>query len=391
MANASFQVEGHPAPSDWFDWTHSPGKIADQTNADLSTDFWNRYQEDFDWANKLGANAFRLSLAWERIEPSPGVFDEAVLKHYDQILLSMRQKGMEPFVTLQHFVLPGWLARRGGILAGDFPRIFADYARRMAMHFSHSPAKVKMWITFNEPTILAFESYILGQWPPGEKDHPEKAYLAVRHFAEAHNLASTLMKTVAPHIWIGVAHHYRLVEPVSDRLDDKVAASIADYFYNRIFLDAITRSGATDYIGFNYYGRSIVGIESHFPFFRSFPGSEPRKSDLGWEVYPQGIYESLRLLNRYKLPLIVTENGVADRNDRLRSDFLREHVAYVMKARNEGIPVFGYLHWSLTDNFEWALGLGPRFGFLEMNYETLTRSPRPSFWAYRDLIHSYKH
>ncbi len=126
VANASFQVEGSPADSDWRRWTHLRGRISDGTDTERATNFLHRYDEDFAWAQILGLNSFRISLAWERIEPLEGIFDPGAIEIYRRMIRAMRACGPEPVVTLQHFTLPAWLSDRGGVLAEDFPRTFAD-------------------------------------------------------------------------------------------------------------------------------------------------------------------------------------------------------------------------------------------------------------------------
>lgn len=389
VANSAFQVEGHPADSDWYRWTHLPGKIADGTNADLGTDFWNRYSDDFDIASGLGANAFRISVAWERIEPKEGQWDLEALEHYREIILSMRAKGLEPLVTLHHFVNPQWLSEKGGVLSKDFPFYFKRFAKKVVGNLARQPTSVRYWITFNEPAVLAMKGFVEGQWPPGIKNDIKRAMKAQSSMAEAHIQASRAIRELNLPVKIGIAHHWRVFQPKNQSLLNKSAAKIADFLFNRYFLNAILRSGESslDFMGLNYYGRSLVGYTSVAPFMKVFEG-DGEKSDLGWEIYPKGIYDALVDVARYKVPLIITKNGVADRGDRLRTNFLKNHISFVMKARQERIPVFGYLHWSLTDNFEWAEGLRPRFGLVEVDYQTLARKPRPSFNSFKELIKS---
>lgn len=407
VANASFQVEGHPADSDWYRWTHTSGKIQDGSNADLATDFWNRYEEDFKLARSLGANTFRISIAWERIEPSPGAFNLEALAHYAKMIASMRAYRLEPIVTLHHFVLPAWLAAEGGLLSPRFPEAFARYSALVVSKLARAPLSVKLWMTLNEPNIEIQSGYVEGSWPPGMKS-PRAALKAYGALAVAHIEATRAIRALGiPGVRIGFAHHWRPFYPLTSSRADAKASQVADDFFNQQFVRALMTgkirfsipflgrvsrdvplpSGkpTLDYLGLNYYGRSLVQVKLRWPFLSFLSGNGP-KSDLGWEVFAPGLYDSLVSASKYGLPLIVSENGIADRDDKLRARFIEEHLQQILKAKKAGIPVMGYLHWSLTDNFEWAMGLSPRFGLVRIDYATQRRIPRPSFSRFREMI-----
>jgi beta-glucosidase len=415
VANSAFQVEGSPAPSDWKSWTESPGKIADDTTAQDACDFWNRYPEDFSHAKNLGATAFRLSIAWDRCEPREGEWDFEALNRYKKIIHTCQQQGMTPLLTLHHFVLPQWLAQKGGLLSSEFPEAFARYAEKIVSLVNHSSetSPVTHWITFNEPNVLVHFAYIEGLWPPGEKNSLDHWALAQAHMAEAHLLAVPRMRQASPGpIQIGIAQHWRVFQshnswnPISH-----LACWISTWTFNRQFINSIQsgsiffwRPGSTairknlsqfknnknlDFLGINYYGRLLVKLISHAPFavVEEGPGV---KSDLGWEIFPNGLHLALKeAFEISKVPLIVTENGLADQNDSRRPQALADHIQSLGRARASGIPVQGYLHWSLTDNFEWSEGLKPRFGLIDINYQTQERNPRPSFHVFAQIIRQY--
>ncbi|MBS1958288.1 MAG: family 1 glycosylhydrolase [Bdellovibrionales bacterium] len=417
VGNAAFQVEGSPQDSDWYRFTHKAGAIKDGTNADVATDFWNRYEEDFKLAREMGANTFRISIAWERIQPAADRWDMAALAKYERILTKMQSYGLLPVVTLQHFVLPGWLADRGGLLAKNFPEIYTQYAMTVMNRLSAAPASVKLWMTFNEPEILVFCGYFWSCWPPKVYLEPVKAVNASANIARAHLMTVTQLRRAAKskrnlsNVQISVAKHWTPVQPKTNKDGDVKAAQFYDDMFNRQFMDAflygkirflmpgkdasVTQTIALpdqrpgmDFISINYYQRSIVSKLPVYPHYMSVTGPGT-KNDLGWEMYPTGLYTLLKDVARYKLPIMISENGVADKTDQYRPDFLKAHLNALIKAKNEGVPVVGYLHWSLTDNFEWAEGLSPRFGLVEMDYKTLERKPRPSYYMYRDLIKHY--
>ncbi len=413
VANSAFQVEGFPEPSDWTHWTHTPGRILDGTNADLATEFWMRYSEDFDLARELGADTFRISLAWERIQPTPGKFSESALGHYREILRAMRDRGLEPWVTLHHFVLPAWVAEQGGVLSKEFPKWFAAFAAYTVKELSKN-GLVRNWMTFNEPNVLVRSGFLEGEWPPGKTNAFKDAALASFHLAAAHLTAINQIRALHSaeenaRLRFGIATHWRAFQPKSARFVDRVACRLTNWVFNRQIIDAaasgkirtwlpgtrfhrrrIRMAGnwrSLDFLGINYYGRTLVSGTTKAPFILAEEGAEGTKSDLGWESYPRGLFDVLKATHRlYGVPVAVTENGIADQSDALREQFLKDHVDSMLLARNEGIPVEAYFYWSLTDNFEWAHGERPRFGLVEIDYATRNRRKRPSFETYRKII-----
>ncbi len=407
VANSSFQVEGSPVDSDWKRWTEVPGKIADNSSAVLATDFWNRFEEDFQLAKNLGAKAFRISIAWERIQPKENVWDESSLAHYEKIIESMRRHGLEPIVTLQHFTLPAWLAEKGGLLAQEFPTSFALYAEKVIKRLSFAPARVDYWMTFNEPIVMAQIGYMEGKWPPGIQNDPIKTIRVVANIARAHLKAVEKIRSIPQkNIKVSIAQHWRDFQ-TGPGFWNWPAKKLCDWVFNRQLVNALMTGSlwfwmpgsefihetialpegrpGLDYLGINYYGRILISTTLTPPFVKTEEGPG-MKSDLGWEIYPEGLYRVLKQVAAYKLPILISENGLADASDRHRGEFLKSHIVQMKKAQSEGIPLIGYLHWSLTDNFEWAYGFTPRFGLVEIDYQTLKRKPRPSYFVYKEII-----
>jgi beta-glucosidase len=409
--NSAFQVEGSPIESDWSRWTKTPGRIHDGSNADVATSFWTRYDEDFALAQKLGSNAFRVSIAWERVEPKEGVFDEKALDGYAAMIAAMRKRGLEPLVTLHHFVNPAWLADKGGLEAPDFPELFVRYAEKVVDRLVVAPASVRLWMSFNEPMVLTHTGYLKGHWPPGRKDDARGTIRASAAMARAHLRAVSLLRARHPSTLWSVASHWRDFQPVGKWLDPWFA-KLSNWAFNAQFMDSV-RTGKVlfwmpgselvrdrieiadgkpglDWFALNYYGRMMIEFTPKPPFVVTSEGSGP-KQDLGWEMYPAGLLNAVRQIGaRYPgLPIVVTENGLADAGDRWRAKFIAEHLDSLKVARSEGLPVRGYVHWSLTDNFEWAEGLGSRFGLVEVDYSTGARKPRPSFDAYGALVREW--
>jgi len=410
VSNSAFQVEGSPVESDWTRWTKIPGKIKDASNAERASDFWNRYEEDFAWSEKLGAKAFRLSIAWERIEPREGVFDDKALAHYEQMLVALRRRGQEPVVTLHHFVLPAWLADKGGLEAPEFAALFSRYASKVTDRLALAPANVRLWMTFNEPMVLVHQGYLKGEWPPGRRDDARGAMRAAANMAKAHLLTVVAERVKHPDTLWSVAAHWRVFQPVGKWLDPWFAR-LSNWAFNTQFLDSL-HSGkilfwmpgseivrdrvelggrsSMDYAGLNYYGRLMVEFTPKPPFVVVEEGPGP-KQDLKWEMYPDGLEQAAKdIYVRYRLPIFVTENGLADAQDQWRAQFTADHLAALQRAQSAGVPVVGYLHWSLTDNFEWAEGLKSRFGLIEIDYATGNRKPRASLEAVAKILREWK-
>ena len=336
-------------------------------------DHYNRYEEDFDIAKRLGHTAHRFSIEWSRIEPEEGRFDLEAIDHYRKVIRALRARGMEPFVTLWHFALPLWLSRRGGVLAADFPERFALYAKRVWEGLGED---VSFWVTINEPEIYAMNGYCKGVWPPGKKN-VFSCLRALRHMVRAHRAAYRVLKRVSPEAYVGIAKHNVYFEADGGQAWNRFLKSVADRWWNRWFLDRI--KDTQDFIGINYYFHNRIA-----GWFGK--NEDHRTSDMGWELYPEGIKAVIEELKGYDKPLYITENGLADAEDKNRTRFIEESLAAVREAIKAGADVRGYFYWSLLDNFEWDKGFWPRFGLVEVNYRTRERKIRPSAWAYKRII-----
>jgi beta-glucosidase len=387
VGHSAFQVEGNPEDSDWKRWTEESGRITDGTNANVATQFWNNPEPDFEQAKELGSNMFRMSIAWERIHLGPGQWNEEALNRYEQIIIQMRKRGLEPMITLQHFVLPQWIAKEGGLTSKVFVDQFTEYAIKVVQKLALGPAQVKWWMTFNEPMVLVTGGYILGEWPPGKKNLSE-AFTAAQGMIKAHKKAMLALRSrvdFPKDLKFSIAMHYRDVEAKNFGPLNSLVADSLEWALNRWFLDQINAK-TLDYLGINYYGRTVIELQAKIPPIAFTEGEGP-KSDIGWVLHPKGLGKVLRDAHRYyKVPILVAENGLADANDTQRVKFIKDHLDEIKKAKKEGVNVFGYLHWSLTDNFEWAKGLAPRFGLISINFDNGVRTPRPSFYVYKQII-----
>jgi beta-glucosidase len=387
-STAAHQVEGGNRWNDWWALEES-GRLPHRSGE--ACRHYELYESDFDLAQSLGHNAHRLSLEWSRIEPAEGEWNTAALDHYASVIAALRARSLEPLVTLQHFTLPAWLARRGGWLAPDALERFARYAEAAAGTLSRD---VRFWITINEPTVYAKHAYVSCDWPPCGYPSWLNAARVVHRLGRAHVRAYDILHRHRQDAQVGIAHSTPYIVPCNPRrMADRLAASLRGSTLNSIPFRCFGRPAckALDFIGINYYARQVVRASAS-PFgsecTTDHHGAKRHFSALGWEVFPPGLAAVLRQFSRYGLPLIVTENGIATDDEEERTRYLRDHVASLSHALNEGIDVRGYFWWTLMDNYEWTSGREARFGLYETDYSTQERRPRPAAIAFRELIGS---
>jgi len=343
-------------------------------------DHYNRFREDFDIAKRLGHNAHRFSIEWSRVEPEEGKFDEAAIEHYRQVIAALRERGMEPFVTLWHYTLPQWFARRGGWLHPRAVTDFSRYAKRVTAEYGR---EVRFWITKNEPETFVRHAYLVGDRPPQQRNI-FTTYRVLRRLLAAHRAAYDALKSKDPTAQVGFAETKVYFEPYRRLPHHMLTMKAVKWWRNNpLYRDFAARS---DFIGLEYYFHSRIRLNPFTSRWAIQDNEDREVSDLGWEIYPQGLYHVLDELRSYRKPIYIVENGVADAADNQRASFIRRHVEAVARALHEGIDVRGYFYWSLLDNFEWQLGFWPRFGLVEVDYTTLERKIRPSAWEYKKII-----
>jgi len=390
---AAHQVEGNNWLNDWWAWEQA-GRVKESSG--LAADQYNRFESDLEIARSLGHNAYRFSIEWSRIEPTPGFYSEEAITHYAQLIDACRRRGLEPIVTLHHFTNPLWFAVQGGWTS---PACVDSFVRYVGMVSHRLGEKIRWWVTINEPTVLVFYGYLDGRWPPGEKSFP-KAIRALENLIRAHQGAYAVIHAqakergqAAPRV--GLAHHLRCYDPCRRwSLGDRVSVFFREHLANRWVLKACR--DRMNFIGVNYYTRDFLHGPGWNPMgFLGTPCENPKhhpeagpRSGMGWEIYPEGLRRVLTALKEYRKPILICENGIWTPDDNLRWDFIRRHVEQMASAMKEGVEVAGYLYWSLIDNFEWADGFAPRFGLVEVDYATQARRIRPSAHRYADLIRS---
>lgn len=331
---------------------------------------------------ELGHNAYRFSLEWSRIEPQEGVFDTEAITRYRSMLEACRARGITSVVTLHHFTNPQWFAARGGWTRSSNADAFVRYA-------SHCLDKlgglIDLLITINEPQVYAFMSYQLGAWPPQHRSHQE-GLRVMWNMAKAHKRVYKLAKTLFPSLPVGIAYNMTSFAAEDGSWLTRAYARICALGNNHLFY-WMTGYVTHDFFGVNYYfHRRLRRKHGFIPEIIDPKELGKPVSDLGWELFAEGVVRVLEPLTRHRKPILITEHGLADADDSRRPQYLKESVAALMQAKAQGIPLMGYLHWSLLDNFEWADGFGPRFGLVAVEYGTQKRTPRRSAYMYRDLI-----
>jgi beta-glucosidase len=384
-STAAHQVEGNQV-NDWTEWEaknvarlvkHAEGSFYanpdTRTEALLSeiylsnagkVDHWSRYPEDLQLAKDLGLNAYRFSVEWSRIQPAADQIDYAALAHYREMILKMHELGLTPMLTLWHFTLPLWVRDLGGWESLKIVDLFVKFTEIVVAELGDV---VDYWITINEPGVYASQGYIQGEWPPAKRN--ALAMLRVlEHFALAHNRAYRTIKEALPQAQVSLAHNFCYYEPVSNSWLDLMMTKFYRWWHNDHFMTYIR--GNIDFVGVNYYFHEKISGFHHF-------GNQSKRSDLNWGLSPEGIFGLAKeIYERYKLPIIFTENGLADARNFYRPWYIAEAKQALLRALQAGIEVKGYFHWSLLDNFEWAKGYWPRFGLIAIDPKSGERKVR---------------
>jgi beta-glucosidase len=420
VATSAFQIEGATrtdgrGPSIWDVFCQQPQAIADGSNGDVACDHYHRWMEDLDLVASLGVNAYRFSISWPRVQPlGEGAWNEAGFDFYDRILTRLQALGIQAHVTLNHWDLPQALQDKGGWEQRETCTHFVRYAREVARRFGD---RITSICTHNEPWVMAVLGHEQGVFAPGLKSRA-RAMQVAHHLLLSHGMALKALREDGTRAEAGIVLNLSPIYPASDAPADAQKARLDDGLNTRWYVDALllgrypddvvehlgddvpqVRDGdmaliaqPLDFLGVNYYTRNFAS--SGNPWDVRSTGNQV--TDMGWEVYPEGLTELLCRLHRdYAVPkLLVTENGAAFKDvlrdgqvdDVDRERYLERHIAATLAARELGAPVEGYFAWSLLDNFEWASGYEKRFGLVHVDYATLQRTPKRSArWLSRFL------
>lgn len=436
-ATAAFQIEGHPEEylaklSDWSEWIDREDKVLRPTNDGMAVNHYEHMHEDIDLIRKMNNNSYRFSFNWARIHRGPGQFDENALQFYESLLDQLDQKhlkiedrkvSIEPFATLVHFVIPNWLAKAGGWENPQTAYEFENFTKKLLEKFGH---RIKFWVTHNEPNIFLGFGYESGIWPPGKENDWTAYFKAYQGLLLGHQLAYRAIKSFNPNAQVGFAQNLYYYQAVKE--EDMVPNVVRSQLHNYAFIDSCVQMDCLDFLGVNYYTRFSYKLnpDANDPTredlkhtlwgeLRNMAQEYPdtvRTNNLGWELYPEGLYRVLTekrmrdLLN--DRPIYITENGYChiegnqnldlkgklqssteleqyDVEDSYRIKYIQQHLIAVHKIIQAGVDIRGYFYWSLLDNFEWALGMKPRFGLIHVDHASFVRTPKHSYYYYSEI------
>jgi beta-glucosidase len=417
-ATAAYQIEGGQVDgrgsSTWDTFAATPGNVKNRDDGAIATDHYNRWPGDLDLIRDGGFEAYRFSIAWPRLIPEgTGAVNAAGLDFYDRLIDGMLERGLKPYATLYHWDLPSALMDKGGWMNRDIAGWFADYAALVAQRYGD---RLHATATINEPWCVAWLSHFLGIHAPGYRDL-RAAARAMHHVLFAHGTAIDALRANGAKN-LGIVLNLEKAEAATDSAADQAAQNIGDAIFNRWYLGGVFKgqypteltttlapylpadyerdmevvSRPLDWLGINYYTRGLYKYDPKGWLGHGKAAGPLEKSDLGWEIYPQGLTDLLVRVSRdyTKVPLYVTETGMSEADDTRRVKFYDDHLRAVANAQAHGADVRGFFAWSLLDNYEWAEGYTSRFGIVHVDYETQVRTPKGSYRAFQGMLHNTK-
>ncbi|MDD4901423.1 MAG: glycoside hydrolase family 1 protein [Patescibacteria group bacterium] len=381
VSTSAYQIEGG-IENDWSEWenarikNHESG-IRENANfiCGIACDSYNRYEEDLSLVKDLNCGAYRMGLEWSRLEPEPGNFNLEEVLHYRKVLQAAKAKNLKVVLTLWHWTNPLWFAAQGGWANPKAVKHFSRYVGLVARDLGEY---VDYWVTINEPMVHVANGYLTAKFPPNKKN-VFSAWRAGDNLIKAHGAGYKIIHEHFKEAKVGLTMLTNYFEPAHAVNPLEFAfAKLANYCWNDRFIKKL--HGQYDFLGLDYYFHDRVIWRS--PFKENL---NRQVTDLGWEIYPQGIYRVLKNYAKFRKPLFIMENGLADAADKKRGKFIADHLKYAHQAISEGVDVRGYFYWSLLDNFEWAEGFAPKFGLYAVDRKTLARAPRPSAKLYAEI------
>ncbi len=428
VATAAYQIEGAAREdgrglSIWDTFSKTPGKVVNGDNGDVACDSYHRYKDDIALIKELGCDVYRFSVSWPRIFPhGTGEINPKGLDYYHRLVDELIKNDIEPMCTLYHWDLPQALQDKGGWENRETVQAFVDYAELMFKEFD---GKISKWITINEPWCASFLSNYFGLHAPGNQDL-QLAVTISHHLLVAHGKAVSKFRELGIKGEIGFAPNTTWKEPFSNQKEDMEASQreigfLIDWFFEPVFkgrypeylVGWFAKKGAhlhiqkddlsyiqeeLDFIGINYYtGNLVRHKENHGLLDSEDIDMGYNYTDIHWPIYPEGFYKVLMYVHENysgDTPIYITENGVCYNkeveNDEVpdfdRISYMRIHLAALLRSIKSGVPIKGYMYWSLLDNFEWAEGYTMRFGLVHVNYRTLKRTKKESYYWYKRVI-----
>ena len=407
VGTSAFQIEGNETNHSWYRWSMDPKNIVDGTNCSVACDHYNRIDEDIKLLKKLNIKTYRFGIEWSRIEPEEGKFSKEGIDHYRNEIQKLLKNDIKPLITLHHFSNPLWMEDSGSWINKNSIKRFERYTQFTVESLGDL---VSDWITINEPNIYLALSYMFGTFPPGKKSY--RLYKkGARNMIEAHILSYKKIHEVRNKLkkkdtMVGVAHHIRLFDPKRGSAIEKWICKKYDTLFHDIFLTGMSegkllkslgkgyphgKGEYQDFLGINYYSRDIISFNILKPFKMIEVKEGAPVNDLGWEIYPEGLYRVCKnSFERFKKPIFITENGTCDFKDSFRPKFIIDHLEQVTKLIEDGVELARYYHWSLMDNFELAEGLKYRFGLYHVDFNTLKRTSKKSGDLYSKICKGRK-
>lgn len=421
-ATSAYQIEGHSfggaGKTHWDTFAATPGNVVRAENGDIACDHYHRWEADLDLIAGAGFDAYRFSTSWARVMPDGLTPNSQGLDFYDRLTDGMLERGLKPCATLYHWELPSALADKGGWTNPDIAKWFGDFTETIMGRIGDRMFSVA---PINEPWCVGWLSHFEGHHAPGLRDIRATAR-AMHHILLAHGTAITTMRGLGMKN-LGAVFNFEWSMPADNTDAARKAADLYDGYYNRFFIDGVFKGSypdnvleglepylpvgwqddfsviqaPLDWVGLNYYTRKLIAPNGDaWPSHNPVDGPLP-KTQMGWEIYPDGLYEFvMRLTREYTgdLPLFITENGMSNADtiangavdDADRIAYLDAHFDAVRRAIADGANVDGYFVWSLMDNYEWSLGYEKRFGLVHVDFDTLERTPKGSYHALKAAL-----
>jgi len=392
VATASHQIEGDNT-NNWSDFENQKGL----EKSGSACQHWVRWKEDFQLIENLGVDSYRLSIEWSRIQPQKGDWNQAAVDQYCEMVDDLISRNIKPMITLHHFSHPIWFEKMGGFTKRENIELWIDYCQRIFEQLNH---KVSDWCTVNEPEVFSIMGYHMKMFPPGEGS-VFKTIRVMKNMIYAHCSLYHKLKSINPDARIGLAKNVTLFDPLRRwNLLHWITSIALNYIWNGAIISALKRGrmfgskienakNSFDFIGLNYYTHVLAS-----PFLPQTTEIDlPKRkhevmTEFGYTMYAEGLERAVRLMSKLNVPIEITENGVADSDDKLRPIHLKRHIWQLSKLISQGHDIRSYYHWSLMDNFEWAEGYKLRFGLYHVDYETQERKLKQSGIDYQEIIRS---
>jgi len=409
VATAATQIEGGDYNNNWYEWSKL-GKIKNNESSIIACDHWNRYPEDINLMKELGIEIYRMSIEWSRIEPRCGEWSSDGIKHYIDEIDLLLKNNIEPLVTLHHFSMPIWAQNLGGFTNRKVVDYFVRFCEKVVFFLGD---RVCEYCTINEPNVFVNDTYMDGKYPGGTKGNLISYFKASKNLIIAHiKLYELIHKTRSMNNFTGttkvrIVPHLAYFDTNVKNPLFKLTTNFINHSFHTIFMKGMIEGKLSfpffprklsknkinaDFIGVNYYTRSMISPswdigmlfgKVHYKKNIEFE----KKTDLDWEIFPEGLYRVTKgIYDKYKLPIYITENGIADAKDLKRKGFINCHLNEVKNLIEDGVDVKKFYYWSLLDNLEWDDGYGPRFGIVSVDYNTQERTITESGYNYSQII-----